>query len=162
MHPYPLDRSAFPRFRHPGTLALVELHEIHLRRFLDTWMEAEENELPLPASEDPDYASLEILVTHVLTASGAYLAWMCRSMNLDPPDVGPAPETAFTRETAPAYLERVLAAWRLPLVDLEEEQLYRPGYPTSRGIDVCVETMLQHAVMHPIRHDYQLRKLLGA
>lgn len=157
---YDIDRTLFPEYRHNGTRALVELHENYLRRFFDTWTDAKDADLSLPDTDDPDYASHETLLMHVLSAATAYLQWICRSLELPDPETRPVPDSALSGEEAQTYLDHVLERWRSPLVGVEEEQLYRPGYPTRRGVDACVEAMLQHAIMHPIRHDYQLRKLL--
>ena len=169
MNEFTIDRTLFPDHRSPGARALVELHENYLRRFHRTWAEARAKDLKLPAVDDPDYASLDSLLVHVLTAAAAYMQWICRSLKLPDPGFEPAPqpgEGTVLREGFPgdaeSHLEHVLDRWRSPLVGLDEEQLYRPGYPTRRGVDAGIESMLQHAIVHPIRHDYQLRKLLDA
>lgn len=155
-----VDRSLYPSYRHPGALALVELHEGHLRSCFRTWMAAKEAGVRLPETEDPDYASMETLLLHLLTAATGYMNWMCRSLKLPEPGFDPAPSPEASRDELEGFLEHVIQRWRTPLAGVEEEQLYRPGYPTSRGVDSCVEAMLQHAIVHPIRHEYQLRKLL--
>lgn len=46
-------------------------------------------------------------------------------------------------------------------MNVEEETFYYPEYPSNGGTHPhCIDIMLQHAVMHPIRHDFQLRELL--
>ncbi len=155
--PFPGPSVAYPPYRSRSVQALVELHEQFLRSFLDTWTEARGSGLVLPESEDPDYASLEALLDHVISASAGYLAWLDRSLGLGLP-----PRPAPSGESGPDRIETILEAWRGALAGLEEEGLYRPGYPTNRGVETGVEGMLQHAVMHPIRHEYQLRRLLRA
>ena len=59
------------------------------------------------------------------------------------------------------HLEHLLERWRTPLATVEEERFFRPGHPTRWGLDVNIESMLQHAVMHPIRHRFQLDELRG-
>ena len=58
-----------PEHRYNGARSLVVLHEHHLRSFVKTWKRAQAKSLPLPATEDPSYASRETLLRHVLSAA---------------------------------------------------------------------------------------------
>lgn len=157
---YLIDSDVFPDYRHNGGKALVELHEHHLRAFLETWKIAKARQLKLPSTDDPDYASLDTLVIHVLSAARSYMMWLCKSLGLPDPGIRHAPEPGVSAEEIETHLEHVLECWRTPLSGVEEEQYYRPAHPTKRGVPAGIEAMLQHAVMHAIRHDYQLIKLL--
>jgi hypothetical protein len=42
-----------------------------------------------------------------------------------------------------------------------DEQLDKGIYPSRWGTEYCIDAMLEHAVMHPIRHEFQLRNLMG-
>ena len=101
---------------------MVLLHEEHLRRFVQTWRRALAVPVTLPASADPNYASVEVLGRHVLRAAGGYLVWTCDVLKLPDPGVRPAPDAADIVRDADSYLE--------------------------------------HAVMHPIRHAFQLDELI--
>jgi hypothetical protein len=150
-----------PEYVYPGARAQVELHEIHLRSFLSTWKLAVERGLELPETSDPAYVSLNTLVRHVLGAARGYMTWMCEVLGLPDPGIDPAPEPAAAAAGADAYLETVLRGWRLPLSGVPETA-FEPETHTSRwGAEMTVESMLEHAVMHPIRHEFQLRKLLN-
>ena len=114
----------------------------------------------LPPSADPAYASLETLGRHVLSAAGGYMIWMCEVLALPDPGIHAAPEAAAMVRDADRYLEHVLERWRAPLSDVSDEKLETPEYPSRWQSRYCIDSMLEHAVMHPIRHAFQLDELL--
>ncbi len=143
-----------------GAAALTSLHERHLREFLATWRAAAEQGVELPSTDDPNYASMDTLLAHVLGCAARYLNWICQQLEL-PARVAedrPAPEGLAAR--ADAYLESVLEAWSRPLDGLTEERAYAPAHTSRWGPPYCLDAMLEHAVMHPIRHSHQLRRLM--
>lgn len=148
-------------YRYGGAGALVALHDHHLREFLAIWRQADERRLELPASSEPEYASREALLAHVLGCAAGYLGWICRQLELPQPAIErPAPE--HLAATADGVLERILEAWQTPLRSLTEERAYHPAHPSPWGPPYCIDAMLEHAVMHPIRHSHQLRRLMAA
>ena len=58
------------------------------------------------------------------------------------------------------YMEHVLERWRAPLVEVSDDILETPEYPSRWKTRYCIDSMLEHAVMHPIRHAFQLDELL--
>jgi hypothetical protein len=42
------------------------------------------------------------------------------------------------------------------------EEFSKPVYSSRWGVNYCVDAMLEHAVMHPERHRFQLLELMGA
>jgi hypothetical protein len=58
------------------------------------------------------------------------------------------------------YMEHVLERWRAPLREVPDEKLETPEYPSRWRTRYCIDSMLEHAVMHPIRHAFQLDELL--
>ena len=147
-------------FRYGGARALVELHEQHLREFLEIWRQADDLGLELPEATDSNYASRRALLAHVLGCAARYLVWICEQLEAAPPELERYPDPATLPDRAEDYMERVLRAWRLPLRDLTEERAYRPAHASAWGPPYCIDAMLEHAVMHPIRHTHQLRQLL--
>jgi hypothetical protein len=140
---------------------MVLLHEEHLRRFLQTWRLALATSVTLPPTEDPAYASLGALGRHVLSAAGEYLVWICEALTLPDPGIRRAPDVAAIVRDADEYVEHVLDRWRdSPLRQVANEQLETPEYPTSWQSRYCIDSMLEHAVMHPIRHVFQLDELI--
>jgi hypothetical protein len=58
-------------------------------------------------------------------------------------------------------MEQVFEAWRKPLTTLTEERAYQPAHTSKWGPPYCIDAMLEHAVMHPVRHTYQLQGLMA-
>ena len=152
----------FSSYTFGGVRALVQLHEQHLREFLEVWRQAKAAGVTLPETEDDNYASLATLLKHVLGAAGWYMETMCECLDLPDPSIDPVPAIDEVETRAGEYLEHVLTRWRLPLVDITEEQAYTPIRTTPSGAKLNLDAMLEHAVMHPIRHEFQLRALLEA
>jgi hypothetical protein len=140
---------------------MVILHEQHLRRFVHTWRRALAASVSLPPTDDPNYASLAVLGRHVLGTAGSYMIWMCEMLTLPDPGIRPAPDAAAIVNEADDYLEHVLERWVTPLRDVSNEQLETPEYPSRWQTRYCIDAMLEHAVMHPIRHAFQLDELMN-
>ncbi len=147
-------------YRSRAVRALVLLHEEHLRHFLVIWKQARDTPVVLPKTDDPAYASLETLLRHVLGAARGYMTWMCEVLKLADPQIRVPPEAAVLSAEGDGYLEHVLERWRTPLKDLEDELLETPEYPSRWQTRYCIDAMLEHAVMHPIRHAFQLEELM--
>jgi len=140
---------------------MVLLHEEHLRRFVQTWRRALAASVSLPPTADPNYSSLGALGRHVLSAAGGYLVWMCEMLRLPDPGIRPAPDATSVIRDAEGYMEHVLERWRAePLRDVSDDQLETPEYPSRWQTRYCIDSMLEHAVMHPIRHAFQLDELI--
>ena len=149
-----------PAHSYNGARSMILLHEEHLREFVSSWREAKAAEISLPAPADPDYKSMETLLSHLLGCARGYMVWMCKVLELPDPGIDPAPSPEAVEAEAETYLEHVLEGWRMPLAGVEEERFHRPEYPSGWKVLYCVDAMMEHAVMHPIRHTYQLRRLM--
>ena len=152
--------SSAIEYRSRAVRALVLLHDDHLRRFLDVWKRAQAGAVALPKSDDPAYASLETLLHHVLGAARGYMTWMCDMLKLPDPDIRKPPEPSALALEADGYIEHVLEKWRTPLRDIGDDRLEAPEYPSRWQTRYCIDSMLEHAVMHPIRHAFQLEELM--
>jgi hypothetical protein len=140
---------------------MVLLHEEHLRRFVQTWRLALATSVNLPPTTDPGYTSLGTLARHVLSAAAGYLVWMCEVLTLAAPEIRPAPDATAIVRDADEYMEHILERWRTaPLREVSDEQLETPEYPSRWQTRYCIDSMLEHAVMHPIRHAFQLDELM--
>jgi hypothetical protein len=140
---------------------MVLLHEEHLRRFLQTWRLALAKSVNLPPTTDANYSSLGTLGRHVLSAAGGYLVWICEVLALPESGIRPAPDADTITREAEDYLEQVLDRWRAePLRGVSDEQLDTPEYPSRWQTSYSIDAMLEHAVMHPIRHAFQLDELM--
>lgn len=148
-------------YRSRAVRALVLLHDEHLRAFVETWQRARAASIALPLTKDPAYASLDTLARHVIGAARGYLTWTCDVLNLADPEIRPVPDAAALSLEAEGYAEHVLDRWRISLQDITDDRLETPEYPSRWKTLYCVDAMLEHAVMHPIRHSFQLQELMG-
>ena len=101
-----------------------------------------------------------MLLHHVLLCARGYLQWTCTQLGLPDPGIDPAPAPERAPDEAAGYLSHLLERWRAPLRDVPREAFRKPV--TQALTATNVEAMLEHAVMHPIRHTFQLRNLLAA
>jgi uncharacterized damage-inducible protein DinB len=148
-------------YRSAGARVLVGMHERELRHFLDVWRQADERDLTLPETDDPSYASREELLVHVLACAAGYLMWICEQRGKQPPDLDRSPDSAGFDARADAYIADVFDAWNAHLLDLTEEEANSPAYESRWGVPYCLDAMLEHAVMHPVRHTHQLQALMS-
>jgi len=148
-------------YRCRGARALVLLHEKALRALLPVWRRAKAADVQLPRTKDPNYASLESLLHHALGAARGYMTWLCENLGLPDPGIDPAPEASSVEQAAERYIEHLVGRWRLPLADVEEARL-EAIHKTRWGEEMSLEGMLEHAVVHPMRHRFQLEELLEA
>jgi hypothetical protein len=51
--------------------------------------------------------------------------------------------------------------WATPLAQVDADRFERPEYESRWGTRYCIDAMLEHAVMHPIRHAFQLQSLMS-
>lgn len=159
----PLGESRGPEpggYRYGGAAVLVELHEKALREFLEVYRRFDSSGVKLPETGDPNYASNETLLAHVLGCAARYLRWVCQQAGVDPPTLEERPSPEGFSSRADSYLEEVVVAWRGPLKGLTEEQACGEVYPSRWETPYCLDAMLEHAVLHPIRHAHQLGRLL--
>lgn len=141
---------------------MVLLHEGYMRQCLAVWKQAKAANITLPQTSDTDYQSLETLLRHILGAARGYMVWMCKQLELPDPQIEPVPDLARLEAEADQYLEHVLERWRWPLADVPEDKFGPQAYLSNWGTLYCIDAMLEHAVMHPIRHEFQLNSLLQA
>jgi hypothetical protein len=148
-------------FKYNGARSMVIMHELHLKSFLNSWKEAKKINLPLPKTDNPDYKSLETLLYHVFRAARGYMTWMCEKLSLPDPEIKPIPKPDVIEKEADEYLVHLLEKWRTPLAEVPIDKFEHGTYTSRWGTDYCIDAMLEHAVMHPIRHEFQLRNLIG-
>ena len=147
-------------YKYTGAYLLILLHEKHLKWFWDTWKRAKAINLALPLTEDKDYESLETLLRHVLRSARGYMVWMCEKLELSNPEIDEPPSLGNIEQQAPSYIDHLIEKWKTPLADVEENRFSDKVYNSNWGVPYCIDAMLEHAVMHPIRHGYQLKNLI--
>ena len=147
-------------YRSRAVRALVLLHDQHIRAFLVVWNQAQAASLVLPTTDDPAYASLATLLRHVLNGARGYMIWMCEVLELPDPKIEKPPELVALAREADSYVEHLLEQWRTPLREVGDDRLEKPEYPSRWETRYSIDAMLEHAVMHPIRHAFQLDELM--
>lgn len=139
---------------------MVILHDVEMRKFISTWKLAKTSaNFKLPKTEDPSYQSLDHLAQHVLRAARGYMVWMCENLGLPDPGITATPSPEEIAAQIDSYAEALLAAWREPLKDVPEDR-FDEVYLSRWKIQYCIDAMMEHAVMHPLRHRFQIENLL--
>jgi hypothetical protein len=87
------------------------------------------------------------------------MTWLCERLELSDPGIEAAPPPDVVERDADRYLEHLLERWRMPLAGIDEARL-QPIFKARWGADISAESMLEHAVVHPLRHRFQLEELL--
>ncbi len=151
-----------PPYMYRGARAMVVLHEQALQEFWGMWKTCKAAGVQLPRTDHPGYVSLEALLKHVLGCARHYLVWICEQLTLPDPCITTAPPPDVIEGEAEAYLEHLACHWRTPLADVEEERFNTPVYTAEWGMQYHIDGMLEHAVMHPILHRFQLQELREA
>ena len=136
------------------------MHEDHLRQCLSIWKRAKAADVRLPETQEEDYQSLETLLHHILRSARIYMVRICENLGLPDPGIRMVPEVGIIGAEADNYAEHVLDRWRLPLADVPDDRLEPAPELYTPGIPYWIDAMLEHAVMHPIRHGFQLRELM--
>ena len=148
-------------FKSRAVRSLVELHEIEMRRFLETWARFVASGAPMPeARGDADYQSRDHLVAHVVRAARNYLTWIGEQLGRPVKDVDMETDSLKIAPRFNEFIEGILAAWRRHLPAVEDAELEPATYKSRWGVLFSIESMLEHAVVHPMRHRYQLEKIL--
>jgi uncharacterized damage-inducible protein DinB len=148
-------------FRSRAVRSLVELHEVEMKSFLETWRRFVAADLPMPeAHGDQSYESRERLAGHVLMAARGYLTrigeWVGRPVN----DVDASQDPHEIVSRAPEFAGEILSAYRRHLAGITNEELEQQIHRTRWGELMSVENLLEHAVVHPMRHRIQLERIL--
>ncbi len=148
-------------FKSRAVRSLAELHAEEMRSFLATWKRFKASGLPMPeAHDDPDYESAERLVTHVQGAARGYLVWIGESLGAPFPGVERIRDPEVIVPQLDAFLEETLALWSTHLAGIVDAQIAPQAYETRWGDRFTIDQMLEHAVVHPMRHRIQLERIL--
>ena len=88
------------------------------------------------------------------------MTWMCDKLQLPDPKIDPTPEAGEIESIADTYLEHLIEKWKHPLSVVPAEKFEDQLYTARWGVDYCIDAMMEHTVMHPIRHEFQLQNLI--
>jgi hypothetical protein len=155
-------------FLYRGARASIILHEQELMQFRDCWLHFSNSGYKLPPSKDPDCESLTSMMSHVLWAARGYMIWICDKLDLPDPQIEMTPDENLILishdgkgiASVDKYLQHLIERWRLPLQNVAEERYYLEEFKSSWKVTYCIDAMLEHAVMHPRRHRFQLEELM--
>lgn len=149
-------------YRSRAVRSLAELQERELRDFVATWRRFAASGKPLPeANGDPDYESPERLVAHVQASARSYLLWIREVLEQPIEGLPLVRDATVIVPRLDAFMEETLAGWREHLAPLGDEQLSPRAYLSRWGEPHTIEQMLEHAVVHPMRHRIQLERILA-
>ena len=148
-------------FRSRAVRSLVELHEKEVQSFLKVWARFVAADAAVPeAHGDESYENRERLAGHVLMAARGYLTrigeWVGRPVG----DVDASQDPYDIVARAPEFADAVLAAYRRHLAEVTDQELEPQVHKTRWGDLMSVENLLEHAVVHPMRHRIQLERIL--
>jgi hypothetical protein len=150
------------QFQSRAAKSLIDLHEAELRRFLEAWERFVASGVPMPdARGDPDYESAEKLVTHVVVAARSYMMWMREQLGRPVTDLTLSRDPAEVTPRLRAHVDETLEGWRRHLADLADTDLSPTVYTSRWGEPFLIEQMLEHAIVHPMRHRIQLERALS-
>jgi hypothetical protein len=147
-------------FKSNAVRSCVELHEIELNRFYETWEAFRVSGRPLPATDDPSYQSVDHLGGHILRAARNYLVWIGDCVGRPVTGLDSDTDLLSIAKKGRAFRDEVLEGWRRHLANLENPELGPRTFKSRWGQDYTVEQMLEHAVVHPMRHRIQLERLM--
>jgi hypothetical protein len=148
-------------FRSNAVRNCVELHEIEINRFYQVWEAFCASGTPLPESSDPSYESSNHLGGHVFRAARNYLTWVGECVRRPVTNLDPDTDLVRIAGKGRTFVDEVLSGWRQHLSALEDAELAPATYRSRWGEDYNIEQMLEHAVVHPMRHRIQLERLIA-
>ncbi|MFC2150248.1 hypothetical protein ACFLQV_01970 [Calditrichota bacterium] len=152
--------SRLNNYHYRGARAMVIMHDEYLRECIDVWEEFDKSAAKLPVTKDQDYQSKIHLLRHILRASRGYMVWTCEMLKLPDPDIPPTPEVDKLQKKYRDYLENLLEKWIHPLREVTEDGFFLGVYESRWKKPYTIDSMLEHAVMHPLRHTFQMRELM--
>lgn len=148
-------------FQSRAVRSLVELHEAELRRFVEVWERFKASGTPMPeAAGDPDYEDPERLATHVAAAARSYMMWISDQLGRPVTDLTLSRDAAEVAPRLSSHVEETLEGWRRHLAGVLDTDLGPTVYTSRWGEPFQIEQMLEHAVVHPMRHRIQLERAL--
>lgn len=152
----------FPPYKFQGAKASIRLHEVLLNEFLTVWKTCKAAGLPLPQTKDPNYSSYENLLRHVLWNAREYMVWICEKLELPDPQIEHTPDPEVIESEADLYVLHLIRQWRKPLAEVGRGRFLDYTYKSRWLTPYCIDAMLEHAAMHPLRHKFQLEHVMEA
>lgn len=135
-----------------GDRAIVRLHG-RLDLYLATRMRTG---VVLPETDNNHFRSRRPL-GHVLSVARSYIAWMCGKLELPDPQIHRPPLGGWKPRRTPnhAWSRGGNFLWSALSLPASTVLPRLPG-----GGEYCVDVMIEHVVVHTIRHGFQLPNLV--
>lgn len=152
--------NTLPEYRYGAVRTMVDLHGKYLQEFLDVWKQAKIVDISLPETDHPGYVSMDALLSHAFRAARSYMIWMCNQLELSDPEIQQVPPLNEIEAKADDYLAHLIQQWRTPLAEVEEVRFENQEYKSNWGTLYSIESMIEHAVLHPVLHRVQLLELM--
>ena len=127
-------------FKSHAVRSCVELHEIELRRFYDTFLAFRASGATLPATDDPSYQSPDDLAGHVLRSARNYLTWIGECVKRPVTDLDPEVDRLRIAARGLAFIDEVLAGWRRSKTRNSRLSCTRRGGETTTTSSRCSST----------------------
>ena len=148
-------------YRSRAVRSLVELHEREMHSFLQLWEKFVASGRPIPeAHGDETYENRERLLAHVLMAARGYLTRIGEWVGRPVTDVDDSKDPYEIAGRASEFASQVLAPYPRHLASITTEELEPQLHRARWGDLMSVENLLEHAVVHPMRHRIQLERIL--
>jgi len=149
-------------FKSRAIRSLLELHDAELRAFLATWRRYARAGVPMPdAHGDEDYENIDRLGTHVLKGARGYLVRITGWLGRPAADLDMADDVEDLTARADEFAESLLDAYKRHLSSATDEEMSAWVHKTRQGNSISIEMLLEHAVVHPMRHRVQLERILA-
>jgi uncharacterized damage-inducible protein DinB len=149
-------------FKSRAIRSLLELHDAELRAFLATWRRYARAGVPMPeAHGDEDYETIDRLGTHVLKAARSFLARITEWLGRPAVDLDMAEDVQDLTARADEFAESLLEAYKRHLSSATDEEIGAWVHKTRQGNAISIEMLLEHALVHPMRHRVQLERILA-
>lgn len=149
-------------FKSRGVRALVLLQMHEMGQLFVIWKKAKRAGVTLPKTKDPAYENLDLLMRHPLRSCRGYLTWLCEMLGRRDPGVPDPPEAEKVAAQGATYLKVLAKAWEkhmawMPASVLDSFDVYKSRW----GAPMTIEAMFEHALVHPMRHRFQLEELIA-
>ena len=149
----------------PGNIgALMDEYEraaIELRDLVETIPEKKFTEILDSETANEECRSVQTIMSHVVVAGYSYADYLRNLFSLD--SKRPSPELFSHRESA-ARLDAMLEYTNETLKGrwiMSDEEIDNSVIKARWGVTYDIEQMLEHAIVHILRHRRQIERLLG-
>lgn len=148
-------------FSSRAVMSLVELHEREIDSFVEVWKRFVAEDHPMPeAHGDESYQSRERLAGHVLMAARGYLTRIGEWVGRPVTDMDATQDPGDVVARLAEFAAGVKSGYRRHLAEVTTQELEAQVHRTRWGDLMSVEMLLEHAVVHPMRHRIQLERIL--